>query len=467
MNHRIPHIPATHLEHDTLIALFTLAVFRLAYLIALRLVLGAERHAVWQTRRRIKRTWPRTARRLGLTVKETVRPWLASPGSTSSRRVLIPSIRAKREVWGVRIELHTIEGVGLAEIEKATDHLANVWRVPIVRAEQRKPGAVFIRALLWDPLTTATEIGTAANSGQESRTEPAVSSWLIGTDQDGTTATVKTSDVSGIVVAGLAGYGKTNLLDSRFTALAPSACVQFAVIDGKGGPDWDLHAPRCFAFAKDNPEKAHEVLSLLHNLLTVRQHLIRERLGVKNIWETGPSRSWPLVVLIVDEAHTFFYETKGSDPDSKQRDRIARESARIIEELVRKGRDVGIQVVLATQKATGDAIPTKIRDNCQVAISFAQRTSEAAIAILGTDITQYPDAHPRRLQNPDYVGVATLVADGRPGYTLVRTPKAAPDQDIQRLARQTSPLTADPLTILGDIAPGGNLLMAEDRQAAS
>ncbi|MBS2966446.1 hypothetical protein KGA66_25620 [Actinocrinis puniceicyclus] len=444
------HIQTLRLEHDTPAALYLLACTRLAYLVAVRLVLGAARHAVWQTRRRIKRTWPRTARRLGLTVEETIRSWIASPGAPISRRVLIPSIRAKREPWGVRVELRTIEGVGLVEIEKVADHLADAWRVPIVRAEQHKPSTVTIRALLWDPLTTTTDSPAVSMDG---RADHAVASWLVGTDQDGRTACVKTSDVSGIVVAGLAGYGKTNLLDNRFAALAPSDRVQFAVIDGKGGPDWDSHAPRCFAFAKDSPEQAHEILCHLHNLLTARQHLIRDRLGVKNLWETGPSQSWPLVVLIVDEAHTFFYETKGTDAEAKQRDRIARESARIIEELVRKGRNVGIQIVLATQKATGDAIPTKIRDNCQVAISFAQRTSEAAIAILGTDITQYPDAHPRRLQNPDYVGVATLVADGRPGYTLVRTPKATPDQNIQRLARQTAHLTADPLTLLGGTEP--------------
>jgi S-DNA-T family DNA segregation ATPase FtsK/SpoIIIE len=459
------HIQTLRLEHDAPATLYLLACARLAYLLALRLVLGAERHAVWQTRRRIKRTWPRTARRLGLTVEETVSAWLASPGTSASRRVLVPGIRAKREPWGVRIELRTIEGVGLAEIEKAADHLADVWRVPIVRVEQHKPGTVTVRALLWDPLTT--EIGSASATSDGGGAQQAVSSWLVGTDQDGTAATVKTSDVSGIVVAGLAGYGKTNLLDNRFAALAPSPHVQFAVIDGKGGPDWDCHAPRCFAFAKDDPAKTHEILSHLHNLLAARQHLIRNRLGVKNLWEAGPSRTWPLVVLIVDEAHTFFYETKGADADSKQRDRIARESARMIEELVRKGRNVGIQVILATQKATGDAIPTRIRDNCQVAISFAQRTSEAAIAILGTDITQYPDAHPRRLQNPDYVGVATLVADGRPGYTLIRTPKAALDQDIQRLARQTANLTADPLTLLGSAEPGSSsVLIIRDRKAA-
>ena len=457
------HIPTARLEHDALAALFALACLRIAYLLALRLVLGPQRHAVWQTRRRIKRTWPRTARRLGLTVEETIRPWLASPGSPTSRRVLIPGIRAKREPWGVRVELRTIEGVGLAELEKAGDHLADAWRVPIVRIEQERPGTLTIRALIWDPLTTATDTTASTVSGADQ----AVTSWLVGTDQDGTDAAVKTSDVSGIVVAGLAGYGKTNLLDNRFAALAPSPLVQFAVIDGKGGPDWDSHAPRCFAFAKDDPKKAHEILSHLHNLLTFRQHLIRARLGVKNLWETGPSRSWPLVVLIVDEAHTFFYEAKGSDPEAKRRDQLARESARIVEELVRKGRNVGIQVILATQKATGDAIPTKIRDNCQVAISFAQRTSEAAIAILGTDITQYPNAHPRRLQNPDYVGVATLVADGRPGYTLVRTPKAAPDQDIQRLARQTAHLAGDPLMLLGGSATDeNNILIHRDRKAA-
>jgi len=447
------HIPTARIEHDALIALFALACVRLAYLVLLRLVLGAERHAVWQSRRRIKRTWPRTARRLGLTVEETVRPWLASPDAPTSRRVLVPGIRAKREPWGVRIELRTIEGVGLAEIEKSADHLADVWRVPIVRVDQHKPGTVTLRALLWDPLTTKNDITV---HGANRDVDQALTSWLIGTDQDGTAATVKTSDVSGIVVAGLAGYGKTNFLDVRFAALAPSEHVQFAVIDGKGGPDWDEHAPRAFAFAKDDLEQAHTILSHLHNLLTVRQHLIREQLGVKNLWEHGPTRTWPLVVLIIDEAHTFFYETKGTDPASKKRDQLSREIVRMVEELVRKGRNVGIQTILATQKATGDAIPTRIRDNCQVAISFAQRTSEAATAILGSDITQHPDAHPRNLQNPAYVGVATLVADGRPGYTLVRTPRAGSSEDIQRLARQNSHLVADPLLLLGSTEPNSD-----------
>jgi hypothetical protein len=57
--------------------------------------------------------------------------------------------------------------------------------------------------------------------------------------------------------------------------------------------------------------------------------------------------------------------------------------SRLVEELIRKGRNVAIQVMLLTQRATGDAIPTRIRDNCQVAISFATRTLDGGGGRLG------------------------------------------------------------------------------------
>jgi S-DNA-T family DNA segregation ATPase FtsK/SpoIIIE len=47
------------------------------------------------------------------------------------------------------------------------------------------------------------------------------------------------SGLSGVVVAGLAGYGKTSFLNARLCQLAPSSPVQFVLIDGKGGPDYD------------------------------------------------------------------------------------------------------------------------------------------------------------------------------------------------------------------------------------
>jgi hypothetical protein len=133
------------------------------------------------------------------------------------------------------------------------------------------------------------------------------------------------------------------------------------LIDGKGGPGYDDLFTRSWLSAKDEPEKVRDHLLAVHGLMKARQDTVRTALGVKNVWHVGPSPSWPLVLVVMDEAHTFLNESKGTDPESKRLDGIARQTVRLVEELVRKGRNVGIQVVLATQKPTGDAIPTRIR----------------------------------------------------------------------------------------------------------
>jgi len=67
--------------------------------------------------------------------------------------------------------------------------------------------------------------------------------------------------------------------------------------------------------------------------------------------------------------------------------------------------------------------------------------------VLGSDITAAPDEHPRRLQDPAYVGVASMVAQGRPGFTLVRTPYV-PDATADAIATATAHLVRDPLHLL-------------------
>ncbi|MDT5025828.1 MAG: hypothetical protein QOE61_2254, partial [Micromonosporaceae bacterium] len=66
--------------------------------------------------------------------------------------------------------------------------------------------------------------------------------------------------MSGAVVAGLAGYGKTAFLNARFCELAPSGAVQFVLIDGKGGPDYDDLVCRAWLSAKDQPDLVRDHL---------------------------------------------------------------------------------------------------------------------------------------------------------------------------------------------------------------
>jgi S-DNA-T family DNA segregation ATPase FtsK/SpoIIIE len=173
---------------------------------------------------------------------------------------------------------------------------------------------------------------------------------------------------------------------------------------------------------------------------------------VTDAWRLGPSPTWPLVVVIVDEAHTFFHERKGASPEVKAHNALVAELSRLVEELVRKGRNVVVQVMLLTQRATGDGIPTRIRGNCQVAISFATRTVDG-VAALGEEIRQHPDASPVLLNDPAYVGVAVTSLPGRSGFQRVRTPQVDHHQ-VAAIIRATLALRADPAELLAEVAPG-------------
>ena len=112
--------------------------------------------------------------------------------------------------------------------------------------------------------------------------------------------------------------------------------------------------------------------------------------------------------------------------------------------------------MLLTQRATGDAIPTRIRDNCQVAISFATRTIDGAVAALGEEIRQHPEVSPVLLNDPAYVGVAVTSLPGRPGFHRVRTPQV--DHHHVAVIRATTRLRADPAELLAEVAPALRLV---------
>jgi hypothetical protein len=43
-------------------------------------------------------------------------------------------------------------------------------------------------------------------------------------------------------------------------------------------------------------------------------------------------------VVVIDEAHTFFHERKGTSPEVKAHNALVAELSRLVEELIRKGR---------------------------------------------------------------------------------------------------------------------------------
>jgi S-DNA-T family DNA segregation ATPase FtsK/SpoIIIE len=386
--------------------------------------------------RRLAAEWPLLAQTLGLGYRDQ---W--------TRQHRFPTAEFVADDQGVTATVSAIAGAGLADYQRAAGYLADTWGCVTVRAEQQGPGLIRLRGLHRDPLLDLARVDLSGIA------PASLTSWWLGWAEDASPVFIRSAEVSGTVVGGLAGFGKTMLVAHLLGQLAPSPAVQFVLIDGKGGPDYDRLIPRAWLSAKDDLEGVRDVLRQAHCLMLDRQASIASVLGVTDAWHVGPSPSWPLVVMVIDEAHTFFHERKGTSPEVKAHNAVVAELSRLVEELVRKGRNVAIQVMLLTQRSTGDAIPTRIRDNCQVAISFATRTLDGAVAALGEEIRQHPDASPVLLNDPVYVGVAVTSLPGRPGFHRVRTPQVDHHQHAA-IIRDTARLRADPGELLAKQVPG-------------
>jgi S-DNA-T family DNA segregation ATPase FtsK/SpoIIIE len=248
-----------------------------------------------------------------------------------------------------------LPGVGLEQFQRAAPHLADAWRCTRVAVTQDKPGQLVIRGVRLDPLKFPTEHHPTGEVPDET------ARWDLGLDEYAQPVSVNLTQVPGVTVAGLPGFGKTSLVNRLLSDWAPSRAVQFACADGKVSAayegDYADWVQRMFAFVGDDLEEANRLFRRLVELRRARSASVRTVLGVKSMWDIGPSGRWPLVVLIVDEAHTYFRDHKGSDPKTKKLAALAAENARLVEDLVKKGRSVGLLVILTTQKSTGDAIP--------------------------------------------------------------------------------------------------------------
>jgi S-DNA-T family DNA segregation ATPase FtsK/SpoIIIE len=384
---------------------------------------------------RIRRRWPKVAQHLGLVLTDRTQTTTASTASKAAGTVpakavkVIPKIRVRPDGYGVVVTVRTVSGVGLAEWQKQVTHLADDWSATRVAVTQLKPGRLRVRAVRLDPLGRPTEY----TPDPDTLTAPLTLDKIpIGLDEYAELVDLRFANVSGICICGLPGYGKTSFINNLITRLAPHPAVQFIGLDGKvdDGAEGDYAdvADRFTILAGDDLEEAAKILANLNDFRRARKASIRRLLGRKNVWHGTFTLDWPLIILIIDEAHTYFAQVKdGGNPAIKKRNALAAQITAHVEDLIKKGRDVGILTIIATQKGTGDAIPTQIRDVCTVSLAFACRTIEAAVAALGEDIRLYPDVSPVGLRDSIYVGVATMAVEGRPGFTRVRMPYVRDD----------------------------------------
>ncbi len=448
---------------------FEIAFFVAVAYVAARIIIGLVRFTVapWAMKRNyprawwIKIQWRWLSRNLSLAyvdphqktkIRAAMGPAIGKNvriEKTKRTKVRYPSVHVRADSYGVVVKLKTIPKVGRTELENASEHLANAWRCHRVQVSQPRPGRLIVRGLRTDPLV--------ARFGPEGApagtyTHPHPFRPYLGRDEWGRDRHLDLSGITGITIGGLPGYGKTSLVLSLLHQLAGSYAVQFVLIDGKGGGDYAEWAARSWMSCGDELDQAATTLEDVHSLMRYRLANVVDLTGHRNAWNEGPTEDFPLIVTIVDECHTYYdlEAVKGE----KEAEKYVRTCRTMSAQLVKKGRSVLMLTIFLTQKQTGDAIPTAIRDNCGIGLCGAVKTRDAAVAALGEAIRDYPSYCPTGLQKrPDYIGVMTAsLPTGADPFVRLRVPEISEAAADQR-ARETAHLRSDPSTIRAALTP--------------
>jgi len=190
-----------------------------------------------------------------------------------------------------------------------------------------------------------------------------------------------------VLLAGKTGSGKSTLLNAMIVNLAtwfsPDE-LELWLIDFKKGVEFKAYAmhglPHARAVAVESDrEFGLSVLQGLDAELKRRGDLFRS-VGVQDLgaWRRlGRAEPMPRALLIVDEFQELFVEE----------DKVAQESALLLDRLVRQGRAFGMHVILGSQTLGGQyALPRTTMGQMGVRIALQCNEADAAM-ILGDDNT--------------------------------------------------------------------------------
>lgn len=221
------------------------------------------------------------------------------------------------------------------------------------------PEHVQVALLRRDPLLAVIEAGP-----------PVAGHCAIGIDEFGRTIVLDLA-ASNLACGGLSRSGKTNMLQLVVGAFAADPRASLYILDGKN-VDFAPWRERASGFVGAEPGIAVGIIGSVRDLVDKRYARMGE-LGHADWREMPPAMAaeFPAVFLLCDETPIYT-----SDPEH---------GAAIIAgllDVLRRGLAANIHVALATQKATGDAMPTSLRDNCGTRAATVCSNREMGEAIL-------------------------------------------------------------------------------------
>lgn len=204
-------------------------------------------------------------------------------------------------------------------------------------------------------------------------------SFPIGIGAGGTVRLDLDRDGPHGLIAGTTGAGKSELLKCIVASLTHNKSpeqVNFFLIDYKGGSAFDpcLGLPHIAGLATDlNPQMAKRALISLRAELTRREEILRSA-GAKDISDFCLSphpQKLPRLVILVDEFASMAEELP--------------EFLNSLVEIARRGRSLGIHLILATQRPAG-AVSANIRSNMNFRICLRVLNEADSVDILDSPL---------------------------------------------------------------------------------
>ena len=275
-----------------------------------------------------------------------------------------------------------------------------------------------------------------------------------GRDESGADRWMQVKDNTAATVAGQPGSGKSVGINGLLLQWAPSDSCQFGTADGKSpvdGGDYEVWRARAWRTCSDSREDTADMLSDACAVMRERLGRVEELTGSRNGWHQGPTPDFPLFGIVLDEAQRYLDATVAKR--DKELERLILQIQQMAGDIVRQGRSALMFLILATQRATVDSIPGQIRDNAALSLALAQKTVDASVAALGSQIRDYPSFLPTTLQGPEYIGCAVAtMRTGQDPYTRLKLPGVT-HADLAAAAAATAHLRRDPRATLPIVVP--------------
>jgi S-DNA-T family DNA segregation ATPase FtsK/SpoIIIE len=292
---------------------------------------------------------------------------------------------------GLRLSIRMLPGQTPALFLSAAEAMTHTWRVYAVRVVSPRRGWVTITATARDPLAD----DATAPAAKTARLLSAV----VGRTEDGGVWTVDLRSVPHWLVVGATQSGKSTLLASWVSELAPQP-VALVGIDCKGGLELSLFGPRLSALASSRTEAA----ALLGALVVEIGHRMAEcrAAGVRSVWELPDgTRPVPLVVLVDELAELYL-----SDGSKAGRAQVAECSTALLR-LAQLGAALGLHLIVAGQRVGSELGPgvTALRAQLGGRICHRVHDEQTALMALG-DLS------------PDAVAVAQTISGDERGVAV-------------------------------------------------